>query len=544
MFLAFSACYLISDADLARRLGEGEREPGESAVTGETGEDSAGDSAVHESAGDSGSDSGPDTAPDTAAPVDADGDGYLSDVDCDDGDPSVYPGSHAAEVPGDGVDQDCDGLDACTDLNCDGWPDVVIPSAWGVGGSVADTMIFFGPFSPAGAAGSKALVSNRGSGLYAGDLDGDGYVDVVVGGDPGTAGYDTFVYWGGPSGPAETVTQLYSDGVYEICAADLDGDGAMELVLTCHGTVGNPSVDSLLYWYRGGYSLANTTPLPTHFGRGCAIRDLDGDGMQDIVLVNQYDETSYDISSYIYWGRSEWSEKGRTELETHAGTRVYPADLDGDGDDDLVLLNLFTGTGDYTVGTYLYWNEGGLFESANRTELPTIGGQYGAVADLDGRGAPEVIVNSVTDGTTYADRPLTVFYGESSYALSSSVTVDGGKLVSAADLDNDGDLDLIGSQQGDLTNYFVDTLIFWNDGGFSDANLSRLPGESSLRHAVADLDGDGWLDVLAPNSYDGTDYSTEAYLYFGSPTGFDAANRAELPVEGTFTTPLVVGRID
>jgi subtilisin family serine protease len=63
-----------------------------------------------------------DQCPDTAAgaavdidgcalesPVDADGDGFAIDVDCDDSDPSVYPG--ATEVRNDGIDQDCNGYD-------------------------------------------------------------------------------------------------------------------------------------------------------------------------------------------------------------------------------------------------------------------------------------------------------------------------------------------------------------------------------------------------------------------------------------------------
>jgi len=63
-----------------------------------------------------------------AAPIDQDGDGYASDVDCNDLDASVYPG--AVEICDDGVDNDCNGLaDAadpscpaiCTDLDGDGF---------------------------------------------------------------------------------------------------------------------------------------------------------------------------------------------------------------------------------------------------------------------------------------------------------------------------------------------------------------------------------------------------------------------------------------
>ena len=54
---------------------------------------------------------------DTTA-VDADGDGYTTDIDCDDNDASIHPG--AAEIPYDGIDQNCNGLDL-TDVDGDGY---------------------------------------------------------------------------------------------------------------------------------------------------------------------------------------------------------------------------------------------------------------------------------------------------------------------------------------------------------------------------------------------------------------------------------------
>jgi hypothetical protein len=53
--------------------------------------------------------------------------GYVTDSsDCEDGAATAYPGSTATETPKDGIDQDCDGADLCTDLNCDGLPDLVL----------------------------------------------------------------------------------------------------------------------------------------------------------------------------------------------------------------------------------------------------------------------------------------------------------------------------------------------------------------------------------------------------------------------------------
>jgi hypothetical protein len=46
--------------------------------------------------------------------LDSDGDGHGSLIDCDDGDPAIYPG--AAELCDDGIDQDCSGADLACDV--------------------------------------------------------------------------------------------------------------------------------------------------------------------------------------------------------------------------------------------------------------------------------------------------------------------------------------------------------------------------------------------------------------------------------------------
>ena len=64
-------------------------------------------------------------APSAHAQTDNDGDGAFTPQDCDDNDSTIYPG--APEIPADGIDQDCDGADACyQDLDGDGYGSTIV----------------------------------------------------------------------------------------------------------------------------------------------------------------------------------------------------------------------------------------------------------------------------------------------------------------------------------------------------------------------------------------------------------------------------------
>ena len=125
-----------------------------------------------------------------------------------------------------------------------------------------------------------------------------------------------------------------------------------------------------------GFSDASRLSLPTHGATDAEIADLNADGLPDLVFANSMEggllETDFEVDSVIYWGSLQGlGETNTTSLPTLSAAEVEAADLDLDGDLDLVFANHYDANGDPEANSCIYWNDGG-FDATNRTELPTI----------------------------------------------------------------------------------------------------------------------------------------------------------------------------
>ena len=481
--------------------------------------------------------------------------GHTSDdTDCHDNDATAYPGSHEIETPGDGIDTDCDGDDTCRDLNCDGWPDVVFGNYYDGTGYNLDSTIYYGSATGFSATNSAPLPTLGSYGRpEAADLDGDGYIDLVL---PNyySASYqqDSYIYWGSAAGHSSADrTGLFTYGTLGACLEDFDNDGDTDVLFSSYRQAsGYPgfSTESTLFWNDNGtFTNANSTALENEGARMCVTADLNNDGWIDIVLPSYINDDSSDknnTTSSIYWGSSAgYSTGSRTQLTGGRAPRAKVADVNTDGFLDILLVRYRDAT-TYAVSSDIYWGSTGTYSNSNKTQLEGHGNWDAAIADLDGDGRTDIALSSNYGGSGVVPSPYGhVYYGSQvGYTSGNRISLEnyGGRDISARDLDGDGQAELIVSNRAFSGTFEGDSYIYWGStAGYSNTNRTGLPTQDSRRHDIGDLDGDGWPEIVFANYQSDASQTTNSVIYWGSATGYSATNSTDLPTVGGASVRIV-----
>ncbi len=294
---------------------------------------------------------------------------------------------------------------------------------------------------------------------------------------------------------------------------DLDRDGITDLVVASLGDFApTDAKNGAVYWLKGqkggGY---RTIPLLTELGRVADVRaaDLDGDGDIDLVIA----EFGFHKVGGILYAENVTSNEDVPVFELHridsrpGPVHVPIVDLDGDGRPDIVALVsqefesviafLNNGGGSFTPKT--------LFEAHN----PAWGASGLQVVDLDGDGDLDILV---TNGDTFDNFVLKPYHGIGWLENQGNMTFVYHRLAEmpavysarAGDLDGDGDLDIVACSfyaprdpQGSAPLESLSSVIWLEQtapGQFERHELERgLLVHPSLD--VADFDGDGFADV-------------------------------------------------
>ena len=342
--------------------------------------------------------------------------------------------------------------------------------------------------------------------VHAADLDGDGDADVLFGAGRGVdeiGWYENIGDDGRSFADSSRALDTAADNPESLEAADLDGDGDLDVLSALEAL----DTQSKVVWYQntgdGSFSGARVISEEVAGAHDAHAADLDGDGDLDVVSASYFDNT---IAWYENLGNGDFSEQLVLTDEADGATDVHVADLDGDGDLDVLIAS---------SGTFAWYANTGNGDFDER-EL-SVGSSRSPIAvdtaDLDGD-ADEDIVAAV-----YMEGSAVVWHenlGEGVFAeprLVDEGVQDAARRVLAADVDGDGDEDVLSA--------FVNKPgVGWHEtiGGQRFFGRRAIGGvrRGTLDIHASDVDGDGDYDVVA--SWSGVGSGQGAIAWYENST--------------------------
>ena len=335
------------------------------------------------------------------------------------------------------------------------------------------------------------VVNGNPRGIFSTDIDGDGSLDVLcaVAGENKIAWYKNLDGLGNFGSQNIITSNLeYSTTVF---SEDIDGDGDMDVI-----AVSGPQ--NKVVWFEnldGSGTFSSVKVITTQAERaiGLYVADLDNDGDMDVISASYFDNK---IAWYENTDGLGTFGPQRILTNSALSTRdVYAADLDGDGDMDVLAAS--------TADDRVIWFENldglGNFGPEKIINNDANGVIAVRAADLDGDGDNDVIAAIFGDGkiSWYENMDGLGSFSTEKVVSNHTPTV---RLLQCADIDMDGDLDVVAAISGnDTIGWFenIDGL-----GNFDSAQIITEDIDGPVWVLVEDLDGDTDMDVISASILD------------------------------------------
>jgi FG-GAP-like repeat/FG-GAP repeat len=386
------------------------------------------------------------------------------------------------------------------DFDKDGYTDIVVGARGDVvGQGTSKGMAYVYRGSKNGISTTPSVVLNGeqskgefGRTLTVGDVNGDGYADIMIGahGTDAGAGFHQgriFIYYGGPKGisttPSQTLTGEHKGDEFgrTFDVIDMDGDGINDLLVGASGHTGNLTSQGKIYIYRGTKNGLDPTPMFTRvgdnandeFGRSLAGADVNGDGFMDLIVgtpgltgAGKGARVTVPGSMYVFNGSAHGISTTPSFKTTamvvgaHLGEGLAAVgDANGDGYADVAI-----GERDYScegivAGKIIMYLGGPNGFSADRTwsmvgrGMTGLGRSVARGADLNGDGYDD-FMTSAPVGTGKDGAGVHIFFGGPKgwgdpMVLSADESSLGTSMFMGGDMNGDGARDLVvGSASG------------------------------------------------------------------------------------------------
>jgi hypothetical protein len=393
------------------------------------------------------------------------------------------------------------------DINGDGRKDMIVTNYEANTVSVLLNVTTPGAAVPRFAAQETFAVGAAPRGVAAADLNGDGRTDLVVA-DYGQNTISVLLNTtsAGATIPSFAAQQTFAAGQAPASAAaiDLNGDGKLDILITNYASQTTSVLLNVTKPGATSVAFAPTTPLA---GVGASLdataADLNGDGQNDLVVTNSNSGTVSVLlnaaaampSPTVDYPQSATFAAGATPIN------LTVADVNGDGRKDLIDVNFQSNTLSVLLNTTGAGTTAPSF-AAPQTFATGAGPHTVTVADINGDGRQDLVVanlysNSVSVllNTTASGATVPSYVAQQTFA-----TGAGARFVTAADINGDGILDLIvDNQSSNSVSVLLNTTVPGSTAASFAAQQTFAVGSQPLGAAVTDLNGDGLLDLVINN---------------------------------------------
>ncbi len=472
------------------------------------------------------------------------------------------------------------------DVNNDGFDDVIIGaneydngqndeggvfvwygSANGVNNDINGT-----PLNAAWRTESNQALAQVFSAAPAGDVNGDGFSDIIVGAylydneqtDEGRA----FVYYGSPSGLSTTPNWITESnqvsayfGLSVASAGDVNGDGYSDVIVGAYGYDNGQLDEGRVYVYHGSASGVSAAPNWTaegnqgsaYFGISVASAgDVNGDGYSDVIVgAHLFDNGQTEEGRvYVYHGSASglstaanWIAESN-QASARLGISVASAgDVNNDGYSDVIVGSDLFDNGQNDEGVAFVWHgsangvnndiDGTPLNAAWRAESNQVNARFGtsvaSAGDVNGDGYSDVIIGAyffdnteINEGVAFVwhgsangvnnninGTPLNAAWRAESNQVDASLGIS---VASAGDVNSDGYSDVIvGASTFDNGEADEGLAFVWhgsangvnndidgtplNAAWFAESNQAGAGFGISVA-PVGDVNGDGYSDVI------------------------------------------------